>query len=371
MGDPKPGVVFVGHDASRTGAPILGLTFLRWLVATHPIDLRIALLAPGPLVADHHALAPTSVASAPGALRLAAARVGGERWAGAPPPVPAGSVPDLAIANSLAALPAAARLGAGRLACWVHELDGVADRVLDPAHRRELLPQVHHFVAAGGRVAAMLTDRWHIAADRVTTVDPFVGPDGPRPNRIAISDAARPTILGSGSLVARKGADAFVATLAALAVSRDLPPAAWVGGDPSSPFGQQVRTDIDDAHLVDRVEVVAEVADLGPWWPEPGVFLHTAREDPFPLVAIEAARRGLPVLTWDTGGAADLVRRAGLDHLVAPAGDLLGLVDRLASLLDHPERAAEAGARLRGEAERLTAEHQGPLVWAACTGEGP
>jgi len=369
VGDRKPAVVFVGHDASRTGAPVLGLTFLRWLVATHRPDLRIVLLGPGPLEAQHRALAPTSVASPPGALRLAVAKAGVGRWGIALPAVPAGAAPHLVIANTLAALPAAARLQARRLVCWVHELDGVADRVLEPSQRRELLPEVARFVAAGDRVAAMLTDRWHVAPDRVTTVDPFVGPPGAGRDLRAIGGRPPPTILGSGSLVARKGADAFVSTLAALATSHDLPPSAWVGGDPSSLFGQEVRADIAASGIGDRVDVVAEVPDLGPWWPDPGVLVHTAREDPFPLVAIEAARRGLPVITWDTGGAADLVRRSGMEHLVAPAGDVLGLVDRLISLLDRPTLAAEAGAALRAEAGGLTAERQAPLVWSACIGD--
>ena len=367
MGVPKTAVVFVGHDATRTGAPILGLTFLRWLTATHRPNLRVVLLAPGPLVDAHRSLAPTTVAPTPGGLRLVAARVGAGRWSGGPP-VPEGPDPDLVIANTLASLPAACRLEAPRLVCWVHELDGVAERLMDPAQRRELLPQVSHFVAAGQRVSSMLIDRWHVAPERVSTVDPFASPPQQAPTGRVSAGRVRPTILGSGSLVPRKGADAFVAVLASMAASRPLPEAAWVGGDPGSAFSALLRTDISSAGIGDQVELAGEVPTLDPWWPASGLLLHTPREDPFPLVVIEAGQRGIPVVTWDSGGAADLVRRAGSPELVAAAGDLLGVADRVADLLDHPARAAEAARLLQQSTSVLTPEHQAPAVWAACIG---
>ncbi|QXC60260.1 glycosyltransferase family 4 protein [Aquihabitans sp. G128] len=254
------------------------------------------------------------------------------------------------------------------MVCWVHELDGVADRVL-PAQRASLLARVDHFVAAGDWTARMLADRFGIARPLVTAVDEPIAEVPPRP--VAASDAPAPVdVLGVGSLAARKGADAFVAVVALLAATRPHLRAAWIGaGDPAQ--RALVTADIAAAGLGGRLHLVGDRADLEPWWPHQGLLLHTAREDPFPLVAAEAGARGVPVVTWATGGAADLLARSGSAHLVAPAGDVIGLAQRAGALLDDPAARARAGAALRTEAAHLTTDHQAPVVWAACVGGPP
>jgi hypothetical protein len=54
-------LLFVGHDASRTGAPILLLHLLGWLKANSDVSFRILLGDGGPLEGDYRALAPTWV----------------------------------------------------------------------------------------------------------------------------------------------------------------------------------------------------------------------------------------------------------------------------------------------------------------------
>lgn len=361
MGQTAP-MVYIGHDASRTGAPLAGLAFLRWLARRHPQSFSAHLLAPGPLVEAHRLLAPTTVQrSLP-----VVGRSGG--WRPRSPRPSRRSRPALVLANTLASLDAGLARRPDRLVCWVHELDGVADAIL-PAGRRGVLDRVDRFVAAGPRVATMLIERWGIEEARVVRVDPFVAE---LPRHRDTGDGARPgerlQVLGAGSMVRRKGLDSFVAVLAALGTERPVPPSAWVGGGSPSPVLDEVRFDLAAAGLVDAVGLTAEVPDLAPWWPAEGLLLHVPREDPYPLVAIEAAHRAVPVVTWDTGGAADLVRRAGLDDLVVAPGDVLGAARTVARLLDHPADRLRAGAALAAAASDLVAARQAPKIWAACTG---
>src|SRR5436190_14793250 len=51
-------VLFVSHDAMRTGAPVLLLHFLRWLRANTSIDFEVVLRRAGELSAEFAALAP-------------------------------------------------------------------------------------------------------------------------------------------------------------------------------------------------------------------------------------------------------------------------------------------------------------------------
>ena len=167
---PPPRVLYVGHDASRTGAPTVGRSFVRWLAASGQADVQVLLLGPGPLVADFEAMAPTTVRGGGVDRALAGAaiagrslrrgdRTGGDRTGGDHGLVGlrarAGAVrrpggggswgrhpPHLVLANSLGALEAATRVRrSGPLVCWVHELDHVADvQHSGRRHHRSILP---------------------------------------------------------------------------------------------------------------------------------------------------------------------------------------------------------------------------------------
>ncbi len=58
----RPKVLFIrGHEASRTGALLVLLNFLRWLRGNSDVDFEILLRQGGELLGDFQALAPTSV----------------------------------------------------------------------------------------------------------------------------------------------------------------------------------------------------------------------------------------------------------------------------------------------------------------------
>jgi glycosyltransferase involved in cell wall biosynthesis len=354
-------VLLVAHDASQTGAPALAATWARWARAHASADVHVVALRGGPLLGALAGEGTASVAS--GVEALAAAALGAPAhaarlaWAArrcASPPV--------VVANTVAAWAAAATVRRRRaLVCWVHELDGVADQVVGEAARTALLAQTDRFVAAGVHVAEMLIARWGVDPARVTTVDPFVDPlpDG------FVARGSSLQVLGAGSVVPRKGVDAFVSTLALVAPTLPDRSAAWVGGPLVGPYASLVLADRRDAALDHVLDLPGPQASLEAWWPGDGILLHAAREDAAPLVVLEAAQRGVPVVTWETGGAADLVRRAGLADLVAPAGDLLGLAERASGLLADADRRRAAGAQLVEAAAERSTERLAPEVWRA------
>jgi glycosyltransferase involved in cell wall biosynthesis len=169
-------------------------------------------------------------------------------------------------------------------------------------------------------------------------------------------------------LVPRKGAEHVVALVALLARERPGIRAAWVGGDRTTPYADLIATDIASAGLAGAFALPGEVADVAPWWPTEGVVVHLAREDPAPLVVLEAGLQGIPVVTWDTGGAADLLRRAGLDELVAAPGDLVAVADAVRHLLEDSRARADAGGALRAASAERTVDHLARPLLDAVTG---
>lgn len=372
-------VGFVGHDASRTGAPGLLASFLRWLVAEHPeLDLRLLLLDGGPLEAELRSLVPTRTAPRrrSRAARLAAP---GLRSVGAPQPARLveavwartlrGALRDrdLVVANTLAAVAAAADAAppAAGVVCVVHELDGVADRVLPPPGRARVLERVDRFVAAGPAVADLLTDRWHVRAERVRVVRPFVDPPPPA-TRPSAGDADHLLVLSVGAAGPRKGTDRFVDLVASWPAAGPCPRFVWVGGDPTGAAWSEAVADVAAAGVADRCRLVPTVPDARSWIAAADVVVSTAREDPYPLALVEAAVAGVPVVAMDAGGARDLLAPVARRELLVGNGDVLGLRNRVARLIGDAAARAALGEELRAlvGAGHLT-EVGAPALWDA------
>jgi glycosyltransferase involved in cell wall biosynthesis len=76
------------------------------------------------------------------------------------------------------------------------------------------------------------------------------------------------------------------------------------------------------------------------------LFLLTSVWEGLPLVLIEAAASGIPIVATDVGGVSELVID-GVTGFLAPVGDVDGLVSAATKLIDDPELAARMGAAAR------------------------
>ncbi|MFP5347589.1 MAG: GT4 family glycosyltransferase PelF [Actinomycetes bacterium] len=83
------------------------------------------------------------------------------------------------------------------------------------------------------------------------------------------------------------------------------------------------------------------------------VVLMTSISEGFPMSVLEALSQGRPVVTTLVGGVLDAMRGAGV---TAPAGDVYGLADGVAALLEDPELAEELGMRGHARVSRLFSE---------------
>lgn len=388
---PQLRVTYVGHDASRTGAPILMAAMLRWLRAGDRCEVRVVLRRGGPLVSEYRALAPCRVIDNPAvrAIERVSAGVRSVRDTSNGPNLIAGTrlrprfgsrgATDLVVANTLAALELATTFvtpGAA-LVCHVHELDHVAERVLpDSRRRRELLAAVDRFIATGPAVATMLIDRWGIEASRVHRVDAFI--EEPSPSQESVGGARRaltggskrPVVLSVGAMRRRKGPELFVDLMGMLVGHPAKPAGVWLGGDRHSPEWQETEGDIRRAGLQGAVTALESVADARPYIAASEVVVSMAREDPFPLVALEAGALGVPVVGFDSGGLGYILGSAVSPDCAVPLGDLYGLAGRLGSLLSDEEYRRGQGANLQHWVLGTHLVDQvAPKLWQAIVGD--
>ena len=172
-------------------------------------------------------------------------------------------------------------------------------------------------------------------------------PSRPRPQR---SDAA-PMLLCVGRLVRDKGFDRAISAFAA--VAGRFPAAHLViAGD--GPMRADLEAQVAAADLADRVTFTGWLApaDVPELLHKATLVLMPSRREGLPLVAVQAAQMGTPVVGTDVGGLPEVVvdRTTGL---LVPAEDPPALADAVAFLLTHPAAAAQMGVEGRRRADEV------------------
>lgn len=367
----RPHVLFLGHEASRSGAPLILLHYLQWLRQNSDLSFSIALWNGGPLEADFRRLAPTvNLGSWPWAgirrRRAITSRIGIAQMADALNRFRCRSVispkPDLIYANSIASLDAVSLLGpvSAPLICHVHELDYAFERTLSD-RAAKAMSRVDHFVACSEAVRKFLIDRRHVSPDRVTTIYEFI-PAAPKRANAEVRQSTREAlnvpqdalvIGGSGSPSWRKGSDLFVQMAHHLTAMISNRPVhfVWVGFDAGVEAGQQMQREVERLKLQSVFHLVPHVKNPLDYYASFDLFALTSREDPFPLVCLEAASMGIPTVCFEGAG--------GMPEFVAPdCGevarhlDVQHLAELSAQLLADAPRLKDAGTKARAKVER-------------------
>ena len=129
----------------------------------------------------------------------------------------------------------------------------------------------------------------------------------------------------------------------------------WVGGDLTGVDMERLRCDIERADAR-NVHFVGVKPDPLPWYGLADVLALTSREDPFPLVCLEHAAMGHPIVTYRNGGIVELLEAAGpeaalgvVDHL-----DVGAMADRVVDYLASSALRRTAGEQLR---DRVLSHH--------------
>lgn len=339
----SPRIAIIVHEATRTGAPIFALRLSRWLRRTHGCDPLLVLMDEGSLTAQFIAEFPCLPLFA--LRRSERAQALRQGLAGV----------ELVYFNSLAALGARAWLDwyRGPLVLHAHEsgqgLAMYADALAAIAPERPLAIAVNE--EAGAALCTLLGTPAKI-------VPPAIERDGAA--HVSRGERRR-VVAGCGTRSRRKGADLFCRVAAAASrMSGEAVEFLWLGGP----------GDVDMAALarelgVERsVRLAGEVPDPLPDFRHCALLLLPSREDPFPLVALEAASCGLPTVCFDTmaQGVGTWVSQ-GAGHVV-PAFDIDAMAAAVLALLDDPAQWQRASQGALSAAARYDIEAVGPRIGA-------
>jgi len=377
-------VLFISHDASRTGAPMLLLNFLRWFKANTDMPFEILLGRGGELKQDFAALAPTTVFYKEGQkpeiihkhniIRRITRRLGINDPASRIRRKLAGADIGLVYSNTSTngnILQALAFLNCP-LISHIHEssysLDFRSDK-FDYVKERTT-----HFIACSQAVKDNLITRYNVPKDDVSVIYEFIPsafaskPGAVSPQHLLrreLNLAEDVFIVGSsGTCHWRKGPDLFIQLALCVRSKLNAPiHFVWIGGGDREQC-HAIDHDIKEARLEASVYFLEAKPNPLDYFADFDLFALTSREDPYPLVCLEVASLGKPILCFDrAGGAPEFVEKDC--GFVVPSLDVDAMTDRVIELYKNRELLRQLGQNATGKVRsRHILEDNAPKVLA-------
>jgi len=152
-------------------------------------------------------------------------------------------------------------------------------------------------------------------------------------------------VVACGTINQRKGADLFLQLAAAVCSRRADAHFAWIGGGRPANVAQ-FEDALRAVGLTQKVRFTGTVPQTADYLAAADVFALTSREDPYPLVCLEAAAVGKPIVSFaDSGGIPEFVEEDC--GFTVPHLDIMAMADRVISLLNSPECRLTMGAAAR------------------------
>lgn len=338
-------VLFVSHDASLTGAPMELLYILKWLKRHAAVDAYLLLLGDGFLRGEFEKCCPTLLFDKNDFDKDVIFDFCNK--------------PDLVYGNTVVAAKAYESLKdyGVPIITHVHELEKTIRECIGLSVLDVLKRYTTHFVASSEPVRKNLIESHGISSEKISLVNDFIEPSPSNivndkekyalRHRLGIPKTSR-VVLGCGNGIWRKGADLFVEVAReVLARSSDDVLFYWVG-DLISDFGHDIDPNkmIKEYGISNKVFFVGNRKNFKDYSDAADVFLLTSREDPFPLVALNACESGLPVICFaDAGGMPDFIGKGA--GYVVPFEDVDAMAKNTISLLRDEELRRQIGDRSR------------------------
>jgi glycosyltransferase involved in cell wall biosynthesis len=367
MSRTKGTVLFLSHDASQMGAPIVLLNLLRWFRQHR--DLRCEVLigtSSGDLipafqdVATVHTFAPRRTLSnrVLRRLRLDARRTSDHL----------SRLRDTLLrsdirfiyANTLASAPMVEFLSFLNcpVICHVHELE-TSIRRLTPRTVSILERQVSLYIAVSASAKHNLVERHGVRASSIEIIEgtvpvtQYIAPPDPQASdrvsrELNLAPGAR-IVCACGSIEPRKGPDLFLQVADHVTQHYSASPVhfVWIGGGPQAL--RQIRRQVKGSPRKHMVHFIGTRSDVIPYFDASEMLLLTSREEALPLVMAEAALRQKPIICFDhSGNPPEFVEHdAGF---VVPSFDTKAMAEKVMEILSNPALGQQMGRAARQKA---------------------
>jgi len=336
-------IVFISHEASRTGAPILLRDMLQWIKDNTSISFEILLKQGGELTEDFQKIAPcTTIAgmSQPQLIELLQ-RFHRENVR-------------LIFSNTVTNGNLQAFLAQLKIPqiCHIHELD-YAIKVFGEENFNNVKNCTAKYIAPSESVKKNLVENRNISPEKIEMAYEFIPlPDFSRYNddlkkkiraELNIPEDAL-LIGGAGTVEWRKGTDLFF-TVSKYINKRlgNKVHFAWLGNI-NSPDLFRYNYDLEKTGLTDLSHILGRRANHRDYIYAYDVFVMPSREEPFGVVNLEAAILEKPIVCFEgSGGPPEFVQND--IGFVVPYLDTTKMGNKIIELLENPELRQQMGKK--------------------------
>lgn len=358
-------ILFITHDSSYTGAPIVFLHLINELISKYSVDGDILTLENGPLD-EKFKNALTLIKEKPlSSFRKNYHRI--LRFAGIAekndeqlPKYDLAPTYDLIYCNSVVTAKIIPELKA-KFNCpiilHVHELQISIEQFAGIEVFNKALPHVDVFIAASKAVSdnliklAITENKVKIVHESVPVIKKNINPLDQETLNIWKKNNYF-IVGGSGTTDWRKGTDLFLYTAKKLSKTEPNIRFIWVGGYIHSVEYKRIQYEVRKLGIEHLIYFTGPVTNPNDYYDLFDLFFLTSREDPFPLVCLENALLSKPVLCFEgSGGIPELVKE--FSDCLIPFGSIEDSCNRIIMFKENDNKR-----KLIGESLKLKVENE-------------
>jgi glycosyltransferase involved in cell wall biosynthesis len=342
-------VLFISHEASRSGAPIVLLHLLRWIKNNTTLRFDILLLRDGPLKSEFEGLGKTILLNEIARPHAYSSRIKKHVFKITEDQIHrkiakhfARTSYRLVYGNTIASLPwlKIFKHDHGfKTICCIHELAFSLNYFFPQSYLAENLLITDSVIAVSGAVKENLVDNYGVPEEKVKLhyefIDTCYTADGDQCTlREELGINGNEFIIGCGGTPEwRKGTDLIIPV--AQGLLKNHPglkfKIVWLGADTGEPYVKQLLFDADKCGISSYFRFVKSQPAPLTYLNIFDVFVLLSREDSFPLIALEAALLKKPIIAFaQSGGVPELIGRGA--GLLAPYLDTACVADHIYKL---------------------------------------
>jgi glycosyltransferase involved in cell wall biosynthesis len=370
-------ILFIGHYANRTGASIVLLNFLKWLKSNTQEQFELIVGRGKGLIEDYEAICPTThlgldaeslyekiirkITGKTKLERLNLARFCNQKHIGLiySNTIVNGDILELISKSNIPII------------SHIHEMELIWR--LEKENAQKTVKYSKEFISASESVSKFLTDKLGVKSDKITKVYSFIEPivlsdEDYKRRRIDVRKSLKVSdddilVVSSGTVDLRKGADLFIQVAFKALKKRPNLKFVWVGMYNDEWLRHLTAIDAHNLGISDSVQFTGEKTNPIDYFASADIFLMTSREDPFPLVNLENASLGNPIICFDkSGGSSELVGDDG--GCVVPYLDVEKMAAAVVDLADNPFLRSEYGKNIRKRViDNFTVDKQAPIIY--------
>lgn len=320
-------ILFISHEASHTGAPILLLTFLKWIYNKHPdYEIHIILGKGGPLLSDFKQyskaiyfpdatykskLKPLNFLREYVNTKKIYSRLNNIKW-------------EFIFSNTIVNGKILDKLDTTRtrVFSYIHELTNSIEEFDKKGMIKGTLSKSQFFFCGSKIVQDTITNVYQIPAEKTKVVysfnDMLIQNRSEKINnllRTELKIGKDDIVVGMvGSFVWRKGYDLFTKT--ALELENPNIHFVWVGADHKPNISLSKFDILKSKFPIANMHYINSGSDYMKYYNLFDLFFLSSREDPYPLVMTYAANYGLPIIAFENSGGAIEFIDSEVGHII-------------------------------------------------------